>query len=329
MMASFRKKQTTAKDMATGIENTSAQTLLQSSVLTQLAQQSGLQRGISNRTEQESERKANVLNSLHDHLDLSSEAMKSLRSNQNALNTLEQGRGVLEQQALDSLGKQLQQIKESLGFLEKLLQAATGESRDTIVKGIGEQANNLEKVGRQLGLISQNDGVSLETTNASLQSFSLSASFNSVTQIQTSDGTKVTIKESVSLDFDFLSGEISTQRIEADSDSLSYSTSVHSASISQLDIASERTITVEQGAQIETVPAPREVADIYKDPIGALQSKYLPPYKDSTLQIEQLVKDFEARFTEEEQFPPSIFNQIKRLVNSALSAEKSGLNTTA
>ena len=225
------------------------------------------------------------------------------------------------------MGAQLAQIKEALGVLENLLQAATGESRDTIVKGIGEQADNLEKVGRQLGLLGDSGSVSLEQTSASVEAISLSASFNSVTQLQTSDGTKITIEENITLNFDFLSGKVTTQNIEADSNSLAYSSSSTTVTAAALNLSAERTVTIE--SPTDSQPAPREVADIYKDPIGALQSKYLPPYKDSTLQIEQLVKEFEARFTEEEQFPPSIFNQIKRLVSSALTAEKSGLNTTA
>lgn len=318
-----------AKDMATGIENTGAQSLLQNSVLAQLAQQSGLTRATANSANSDNANKDNALNTLIDRLDLSPEALRSLQANQDALNTLSAGRGELEQQARDSLGAQLAQIQEALGVLENLLQAATGESRDTIIKGIGEQADSLEKVGRQLGLLGDSEGVSLEKSSASIEAFSLSASFNSVTQIQTSDGTKITIEESVTLNFDFLSGKVTTQSIEADSDSLTYTSNSTELTASSLNIAAERTITIEQGSGESSSPAPREVADIYKDPIGALQSKYLPPYKDSSLQIEQLVKEFEARFTEEEQFPPSIFNQIKRLVSSALSATKSGLNTTA
>lgn len=316
-----------AKEMATGIENTGAQSLLQNSVLAQLAQQSGQNRASSNSANSENTNKDNALNTLIDRLDLSPEALRSLRANQEALNTLSAGRGELEQQARDSLGAQLAQIKEALGVLENLLQAATGESRDTIVKGIGEQADNLEKVGRQLGLLGDSGSVSLEQTSASVEAISLSASFNSVTQLQTSDGTKITIEENITLNFDFLSGKVTTQNIEADSNSLAYSSSSTTVTAAALNLSAERTVTIE--SPTDSQPAPREVADIYKDPIGALQSKYLPPYKDSTLQIEQLVKEFEARFTEEEQFPPSIFNQIKRLVSSALTAEKSGLNTTA
>ena len=102
-----------AKDMATGIENTGAQSLLQNSVLAQLAQQSGLTRATANSTNSDNANKDNALNTLIDRLDLSPEALRSLQANQDALNTLSAGRGELEQQARDSLGAQLAQIQEA------------------------------------------------------------------------------------------------------------------------------------------------------------------------------------------------------------------------
>lgn len=250
-----------------------------------------------------------------DFVELSSEARERLQSDQNALNTLQQGRGDLERQAEKLLGDQLAQVREQIDFLRNLVSQASPEQREALQSSIEDVGNNLERIGRQLGLVAPDADIAISRSETSIESLTLSASFNQVAQIQQEDGTIVEVSQSLDVEFSFLKISSAEQAlaINVDGQSADIVQSVEKNTLiaAQLNISSEQEVAVVQAnaasaAISEFVSRQAPVDTVAKD------------FTITTKSFKQLVDEFQESLDDENRLPPSIFKQIQKLLESAV-----------
>ncbi len=133
---------------------------------------------------------------------------------EDARNSLAQGyedlRAAVDTDAgADLLRKRIQQIREEVEFIDKLLQAGdvTRETADVLGRQIRELGRSLKQIGAQIG--AGQDIVAVES-RVSVEAVSLSYTFNQVAQIERPDGSRVEISQSFSFQMDFVRIEAET-----------------------------------------------------------------------------------------------------------------------
>jgi hypothetical protein len=131
-----------------------------------------------------------------------------------ARGSLEQGYDALRAAAGTDVGaellrKRIQQIREELEFIDKLLQSGdvTRDTAGVLGRQIRELGRSLKQVGAQIGA---GQDIAVAESRVSVEAISLTYSFNSLAQVELADGSRAEISQSFSLQLDFVRIEAET-----------------------------------------------------------------------------------------------------------------------
>jgi hypothetical protein len=239
-----------------------------------------------------------VSKSLGDLVDLSSEARARLENDRDALNNLAQGRGELARNEVNNLNSRLDQIAEQLDTLGRLLSQASPEQSRSIISGLEQVGDNLEQIGRQLGLVQ--GAAPVDSARTSITAGTLSASFNGVVEITNENGQVARFSETLNVEFSFLNIENETQ-----SGDTTQSVSLNASSLS---------VTSEKSLEIYGNLSRAPQLDFTQDPLASTLQKFQALGKS----FQQVIQEFDEQVTSDDRIPPSIFNQMKMLLEASL-----------
>ncbi|MBU0800417.1 MAG: hypothetical protein KKA05_05370 [Alphaproteobacteria bacterium] len=213
-----------------------------------------------------------------DLIELSSAAQDSLSKSDKNTNRTDKAP---EDDGFDFLKERLTQLKEEMDFIRSLLQGgAQPEQARVIGKQLQQIGENLDKIGRQLGLTAANATQSvIAESNLSIEAISLSYSFNSVAVAQGEDGSISVTSQSVNIELDFV-------RITADTQL----TAVQQAGPGGQNIASD-----------------------------AVQARTLQQdYRVTAQTFKKILAEFEKNFTDRERLPLNLYNTIRNMIEKAV-----------
>ncbi len=250
---------------------------------------------------------------LADLVDLSENARAHLEDGREALSSLREGRGDLIKEEVELIREQLQQIRKELGFLKKLLQNANEDQARPLSEGIEHLGRNLESIGHRIGLIQPGEEIQIEQRSTTIEATTLSFSFNRVATIETADGQRAEISQSLNIELSFLRISDSSQSltVSAGDDGateVAFSSQESSLIFAQLNVTQENSLTLsaplQQGGHLphlEDNPFLELAEDI----------------AESAKSFAELVEDFQERFEDDDRIPPGLSQVIDRLLAAA------------
>lgn len=218
-----------------------------------------------------------------DIIQLSQEAQDTLRKGIEALTSALQSGAKPDSETADLLREQLAQAREQIDFISKLLKkGATPEQAGVLGRHLDAIGQSLEKIGDQLGLAAPQNAQTVDTSTASVEAFSLSLSFNQVTQAFYDDGTVTELRQSLKVELSFAQLTATTSN---DAVSTGPGGSIYSQIASQTSNNNDTLLT---------------------------------QYRSTAHSFRQVLADFDKAFTDRERLPLNLYNTIRNMVEAAL-----------